>query len=322
MVSAASIDVIDTSAGLEDLRPEWHKLMERAECVTPFQSPEWLIPWWRFFGSGRLFTIACRSGGELIGLAPLFIAGEKVQFIGTGITDHLGLLYEPGAAEIVISTLRDHLLERQADWEFCDLHELSAGSPLLHFGLKNAHVIEQSVCPTLPLSDVSVSARRLRHLQSSRRRLETNGALRFETAEEAIDEYLHALFSLHSIRWQQRGESGVLSESNIRQFHAVVARDFAGRGYVRFHGLRLDGTLIAILYWFQQRGRAYSYLTAFDPAYSAFGPGSLIHYHALEYAAGIGDSECDFLRGAEEYKYRWGAQDRKNYQLVIARDAG
>ena len=48
----------------------------------------------------------------------------------------------------------------------------------------------------------------------------------------------------------------------------------------------------------------------------AYSPGTLLIAYALEDAVSRGDSEFDFLRGNEPYKYRWGARDRFNRRVL------
>ena len=43
--------LISTPEELERLREEWLALWRRSPSATPFQSPMWLLPWWRAFGS-------------------------------------------------------------------------------------------------------------------------------------------------------------------------------------------------------------------------------------------------------------------------------
>ena len=43
--------LISTPEELERLREEWLALWRRSPTATPFQSPMWLLPWWRAFGS-------------------------------------------------------------------------------------------------------------------------------------------------------------------------------------------------------------------------------------------------------------------------------
>lgn len=51
------------------------------------------------------------------------------------------------------------------------------------------------------------------------------------------------------------------------------------------------------------------YLTGFDPAFARRSPGAILYADAIERAHARGDRVFDFMRGAEAYKYRWGARD-------------
>ena len=46
------IATIESLEALEDLQPQWWALWEQDAAATPFQSPDWLLPWGRrcFFG--------------------------------------------------------------------------------------------------------------------------------------------------------------------------------------------------------------------------------------------------------------------------------
>lgn len=59
-VPSVELEVATRPEDLEFLRAEWSALLLRCPAATPFQSPEWLIPWWRRFGSGRLLVLVLR----------------------------------------------------------------------------------------------------------------------------------------------------------------------------------------------------------------------------------------------------------------------
>ena len=100
ITSAVDLDEVTTADALERIRPEWAALWARCPAATPFQSPEWLIPWWRHVGQGELWTLVVRSSGRLVGLVPLYIySGSSVREvfpIGIATTDYLDALFEPG----------------------------------------------------------------------------------------------------------------------------------------------------------------------------------------------------------------------------------
>ena len=73
----SSIDLIDTDAALEALRPEWDALWTRTPGATPFQSPRWLLPWWHQFGTGMPRVAIAREQGLLVGVLPLYVLPQE-----------------------------------------------------------------------------------------------------------------------------------------------------------------------------------------------------------------------------------------------------
>jgi CelD/BcsL family acetyltransferase involved in cellulose biosynthesis len=62
----------------------------------------------------------------------------------------------------------------------------------------------------------------------------------FEGAAQAVRE-------LHSARWQQRGQNGVLEEPVMQRFLDSVLPALSGAGLLRLHTLRAGQRLIATL---------------------------------------------------------------------------
>ncbi len=91
------------------------------------------------------------------------------------------------------------------------------------------------------------------------------------------------------------------------------------RGLLRMYRLILDGVTAAVLYGFMSKGRFYIYLSGLAPLYERFSPGTAVINYGIEEAIRAGAHECDFLRGAEDYKYRWNVRERHNYRLLISR---
>src|SRR4051812_10674598 len=96
------VQVIDRYAEWERLAPEWGWLVDACPDATPFQRPEWLLSWWRHWGSGELFVLTFRHQQKLIGLLPMFIhdwqGKRQVTLAGNGVTDYLGLVALPDFA--------------------------------------------------------------------------------------------------------------------------------------------------------------------------------------------------------------------------------
>lgn len=324
------IDEITDPRALEGLRPEWSALLERCPEASPFQSPEWLLAWWRHLRGGRLRTLAFRKEGRLVALAPLVVRSyfalplRRICFLGTGATDYLDILAETGAATAAAEAMLEHFSRHRQGWGFVDLQQLPPASRLSGERLADPLRGEarlQEVCPYLPLETAfpdCLPSRMRSNLRYYRRRLERElGEVRFETArQDTLTELLEALFRLHQTRWRRRGLPGCFGGRRVQAFHREAAAGFLARGWLRLHALRIRGEVCAVLYCFVRGMRGYYYGGGFQPSLAAYSPGTLLTGYAIEDAQHHGAAEFDFLRGGERYKYLWGARDRQNRRLL------
>src|SRR5262245_26989644 len=85
--------------GLEGVMPEWAALWRRVPDATPFQSPTWLMAWWRWFGNRAPRLLTLHAGGELRAILPLYLLNEggcrKLLPIGIGLSDYVDALIDP-----------------------------------------------------------------------------------------------------------------------------------------------------------------------------------------------------------------------------------
>jgi len=297
---------------LTALEPEWLDLWRRSPDATPFQSPMWLLPWWKHFGSNDLHVIELRDGSRLEALAPLYILREDSEslglFLGTGISDYLDVIGGHSFLDEIA----------KADCLMWDLQQLRASSPVLNAALPaglSDNVEEQDPCLVLMLADLSLSTHFQKKLRYYRRQL---GDVAFEQANAAnLNQLLQSLFDLHAARWQRRGMPGMLADDVIQRFHREVARAMLDAGALRMHAMRSAGRIVAVFYGFAHRDTVFYYLSGYDPDLEKHSPGTVIVAHAIEKAVRDGATTFDFLRGAEDYKYAWGAKDRINYRRQI-----
>ncbi len=323
-------------AKFEALRPEWSALWDRSNTATPFQAPEWLIPWWRHFGDEGLRVLALRQeqGGRLVGLAPLYVythpesGTRQLTLVGNGVSDHLDVLVDPEIGIDAGAAFITYLVKHGASWDTCDLRDLPAGAELLTATLPGGiaeEIVEEEPCPVIALPGSvesladSVPHKFLHKLRYYRRRADHLGEVCFEGAHESGDEAIvqevfGKLLELHRARWASRGEPGVLEDPAVEAFHREVIPGFLARGWLRLYTLRVGPRVAAVYYGFLARSRAYAYLGGFDPEFLPAAPGKLIVLHAMTEAVRAGAREFDFLRGREPYKHAWGAEDRPQYR--------
>lgn len=330
-VSATSVErqEITTLEDLQAIVPAWGELWAGCPSSTPFQSPEWLLPWWHHCGGTGLNALAFFADSRLVGLFPLFRYHDpergrsRLELLGTGVSDHGDVLVLPEYAAAVVAAFREYLSDRVTDDEECRFQQLAPDSWLLQesdYGWE-ARTEGQDPCPVLTAKPTLTEAipRPLRKsLEYDRRRLERSFAVRFEQVRGSqITVGLEGLYRLHGARWEERGRSGVLKDAALQLFHHEVARGFETLGILRLVTLWLDDQAAAVFYGFTWRARTFYYLGGFDPEFSRYGVGNQIIWQAISGAEQDGAHVFDFLRGQEPYKYRWGAVDQPSTQLRL-----
>ena len=144
-------------------------------------------------------------------------------------------------------------------------------------------------------------------------RSKRSGEVRIETpTNETLDDLLTALFDLHAARWKRRDLPGVLADDASQSFIATPRVRMLNAGMLRMYATRINDRVVAVFYGFALNGIVYYYLSGYDPDLEKLSIGTILVAHAVEQAVRDGATAFDFLRGAEEYKYAWGATDRMN----------
>jgi CelD/BcsL family acetyltransferase involved in cellulose biosynthesis len=305
--------LITSSLDLDAIEQDWLALCRRTPGTTPFQTPMWLLPWWKHFGSDELAVIVTPDA-----LAPLYIVRDGDEslgmFLGTGNSDYLDVVGDAAAIVDEMSRL---------DCQLWDLQQLRPSSTMLTAALPDGwsdSVLDHDVCLGVSLSELDLSTHFQKKIRYYRRALARLGDVQVDEATEVnLDELVDALFVLHAARWQQRGLPGVLADEAVQQFTRDVARRMLAAGALRMYATRVAGRIVAVFYGFAFGDTVYYYLSGYDPALEKLSIGTLIVAHAVDEAVRTGAATFDFLRGAEEYKYAWGAKDRMNRRRQLFR---
>jgi CelD/BcsL family acetyltransferase involved in cellulose biosynthesis len=328
-MNGIAVRILRDAAALVDLVPAWWALWRRIPQATPFQTPAWLLPWWRHFHPGDLFVIAAERQRRLIGLAPLYresgSLGRRLIPLGIAVSDYHDILLDPAFAAEAGSALAEGVFSER-DWDRLDLEELRPDAQALGWRLPDRleeHRAVHSACPSLALAEdlaATVPKTKRRKLNLARNRAARSGPMTVTRAEgDAVATALDALFRLHGKRWAARGKSGVLSEEPAQRFHKEAARALSEAGLLRLHTLSRAGDVLAVQYGFHRGDESYAYLSGFDPEWEFESPGTLLLAHVIEAAIGEGAKSFQFLRGQESYKYAWGSEDRWNHRRTFLR---
>ena len=316
---------------MDRLVPEWRVLWQKVPDATPFQSPEWLLSWWGCFGNEALFVLTAREDGQLIAVLPLYELDEagcrKLLPIGISLSDYLDALVnsnDPGTAGELLASLVD-----LPGWEECYIPELPPRAALLAARCPAPLMANRSTgetCPVLALPPAVAELREvvppktLRDLRQARRRADAAGRVEAIRADAStVSGFMQEFFRLHEDRWRPIAGHGVCADPSVRDFHLTAAQRMLDAGMLRLYLLRVGNSTAAAYYGFTAKRTAYAYLSGFDPKFAELSPGTQIVAHAIEEAVREGAHEFHFLRGAETYKYAWGAVDRPNTALTLRR---
>jgi len=333
-VCASHLSDVQIATQLEDLaaaRDQWRELWSVCPGATPFQSPDWLIPWWRHIGEGQLLAIMVWAGEELVGAAPFYIyqsvpaKARQCLLLGSGNSDYLGIVAKPGYEQQVNERIAASLREKSNGFDFLDLQELTHGAwpdgahiPWLRINRRT----EQSICLVLDISagalDDIVPAQMAKQYRYARRRTARDFEFEIVAASpDTLSQHLDTLFDLHGRRWRSQGQTGVLADESMEKFHREASENFCAGGLLRLYTLQLNGRPAASLYGFAHNQKTYFYLGGMNPDFAKHSPGMILVGHAIETAIAEGHREFDFLRGQEDYKYKWGARERSNVSLKL-----
>ncbi len=325
-----AVEEITRPEELEALVPPWEALWAADARAGLFQSPAWLLPWRRRLApEAPLHVLAARRDARLAGLLLMFVHAppggpRQLTLLGNGVSDTLDLLCAPEDEATVVAAFADRL--RASDgWDAADLRDTPADGRIARLAahLPGAIIDDDEPRPTLHLSapnalEAAWEPKLRRDLRQAARRAEAEGLVIRGADAGTVARDLDRLFDLHAARWRGRGEPGVLDAPAVQAFHHEVAAEAAARGWLRLYTLEVGDAVAGVHYGFTVRGRALFYLGGFDARFERLSPGALLAAHALREAAAEGCVEADFLRGREPYKYRWGAQDRRQVRVQVA----
>lgn len=331
--SGVTYHYLRSTSELQAAIPKWSALWRDDPAATPFQSPEWLWPWWRQFGQDDLRAVAIAREGTWIGLLPFYLyhepyTGERQLLqVGVGASDYLDGLFAPACSAAQIREALELLL-RQPGWDVFYASQLPGHSRLYHAvrQMNEARVrqFEGEGCSRMrAVTMAELPPKIRRNAMYYRNRALQQGKLELQFADAANwAEAFGALRHLHSERGQEGGEGGVLADSRMLAWHREALPKLAGSGMLRLCSLRLNGEIIGVLYslvdlpWRPVRTQ-YFYLTAFSRRHAAFHPGTLLMALAIERAAEEGVAIIDMLRGQEPYKQLWRLEWRATHAFAM-----
>jgi CelD/BcsL family acetyltransferase involved in cellulose biosynthesis len=306
---------------LEDLRDEWDELALRSRNI--FSTWEWLSLWRRHFAADRTLRVVSVRGrdNELVAVLPLFTAGRRpvrvLRFLGRGHADELGPICAPDDRPAAAHALRGVIESGSCDLFLGDdLPGDFEWSEAL-----GARVVDRTASPLTRFDGQSwdefirgrsVSLRR--QLGRLERRLGEHGLrYRLTTDPSRLEDDLDTLFALHTARWHG-SQWFVSAESFHREFAATAFE----QGWVRLWIMELEGMPAAAWLGYRFAGIESYYQAGRDTSWHKHSIGVVLLAHTIRSAVEDGIEEYRFLRGPEDYKFRFATENPGVVSVALA----
>lgn len=319
---------------LAPLARAWDDMLAESITDAPFLRFEYLRDWWQTLGGGEwpnsaLTVVTAHEADSLIGVAPLFHAINRegipaLLLLGSiEISDYLDLIVRPADLPRFVNGLLDFLASLQPDsWRALDWYNLPEASPTLPAleaesasrGWTFSREIYQPA-PYIPLPadfDTYLASidKKQRHeiRRKMRRAAEHEIPVRWYLVEDesTLKSEMDAFFALMC---QDPAKEKFLTEPMRRQLLATARTALRG-GWLWLAFLEVGGRKAAGAFNFDYGNRLWGYNSGVNREFIELSPGWVLLSHTLQWACEHGRSEFDFMRGNEEYKYRFGARDR------------
>ena len=331
----------------EDLanhQPDWNSLLKKSAGCNPFLTFEYQQTWWQTRGGGEwaqdseLLIIAGFEDDRLVGIAPLFRSNNlegkpALMFVGAiEVSDFLDFIVLPSHTTEFISGLLDFLTSESnfSHWRILDLYNLLEDSPSLQI-LKNeaerrgwthqqTHLQPAPYISLLDNYDTYLASIDKKQRHEIRRKLR-NIDQRFLESQLYIAEdpaKLDAdIESFIAMMAQDPNKQAFLTPT-MRQHIYNTAKIAFEQGWLHLAFLMLDGKKAAANLSFNFDGRLWLYNSGWEWDFRDYSPGWVLLAHLIKWSIENGLTEFDFMRGNENYKYKFGGVDRHIYRVTLS----
>ena len=336
------IATVRTLPDLNSLEKEWNDLLALSASHVPFLRHEYITAWWQGLGGGEwskgeLCVVTARQeNGELVGIAPLFRTDNRdgepaLMLLGSiEISDYLDVIARPEDSPAFIAALLEYLAgdsqpgSHVLDWY--NLLESSPTLPALHAAAEKLgwSYSEQALqhCPYITLPGdwekyiCSIDKKQRHEIRRKMRRSEEYYLpVRWyicqdePTLDQDVDDFL-------TLMAYDPDKAKFLTPAMRQQMHAIVQAAFKA-GWLQLAFIEVNGQKAAGYLNFDYMDHIWVYNSGLDFKYGELSPGWVLLGYLLEWANEHQRKYFDFMRGDEEYKYRFGAVDRQVMRVTL-----
>lgn len=340
-----------TITALEELADEWNDLLTCCSAShVPFLRYEYMKTWWASLGggeweNGELFTVAgWDDDGQLTGIAPLFLTQNRegltaAMLLGSiEISDYLDLIVRQAHVTAFTEGLFDFLdSEASPNWQVLDFYNIPETSPTLA-ALQEAAVQRGwcytqerlQPCPVINLPGdwetylASIDKKQRHEIRRKMRRAEESpmpvrwyivDRTQPDPSNASLDEEIEAFLVLMA---NDPDKERFLTRSMRQQMRACIHAAYQA-GWLQLSFLEISGEKAAGYLNFDYAGHLWVYNSGLNFNFRELSPGWVLLGYLLKWANENKRQAFDFMRGDEDYKYRFGAVNRYIVRATLQR---
>ena len=285
--------------------------------------------WWQTFGSGlEPHLCAIRFDDELIGIAPLFLQGNKAHLVGSpDVCDYLDVIVAPGSEGAFFEHLISHL--EQQGITHLDLGVLRADSIVFSHLLAAAKRLNYEV--SCEPEDISMEMKlpstwdaflngltgKERHeIRRKLRRLSEAAHINFRVVESKaeVSGQIDTFFEL--FKSNQSDKSDFMTAQRVSFFRSLAGA-LAEARILKLFFLDLDDRPAAATMCFDYNSTVYLYNNGYDERYRSLSVGLLSKVFTIQNSIERGKTKYDFLKGTEAYKKRLGGKPVQLFRCQV-----
>jgi CelD/BcsL family acetyltransferase involved in cellulose biosynthesis len=271
-----------------------------------------------------------------LGIAPFFLAdnreGERALLLlgSIEISDYLDLIVSAEHLTDFIEGLFDYIfLPQQTAWQVLDFYNLLENSPTRAVLRKSAQkrgwmYYEEPLqnCPYIPLSTdwetylAGLDKKQRHEIRRKLRRADQSTppvSWYFVDDVNVLDQVMDSLFQLMAFDPEKKA---FLTELMQKQMKATAHAAF-NAGWLKLAFITVGNEKAAAYFTFDFQKRIWVYNSGFDPSFRELSPGWVLLSRLLQWSIENQRHSFDFLRGEEDYKYRFGAVNRRVFRARI-----
>ncbi len=331
------VEVIEGTASIDELKPEWRGIEAHNSSLSVFQSWSWNSSWFHavtpeISGSGLRCFVALSATGETLAILPCFyrpmlggmltitqLLGHRMSFLNDIVSRFPD---DDGMAQEIVTGLYAEVGKKRR--EIVHLRHLNGASAFTRALVATGRAEVQ--CRRLlivrdaegrdPLS--RLSRKRRRDLVWRENKIRKSLSAYYHVVEvDDVSDGFDRLSRLHVSRFEELNGSSLLTGGNLHFLRAACI-ELCRSGVAEIVELRTEEQIIASLVCIIDQDRYYAINGGFDSSFGQFSPMKLLLTHAMRRAFSV--HHCAYFElgpDYEQYKQTWQPECINSYTACL-----